>query len=491
MITSHHRKLPVRILFLVTLLMLAFFWAWTRNRTRLFIGHHDWDNINWVSAARNYQAYGFGRTGLNQVTTPYYPAPPDEWEVNYHHPPGISLLTWFGVSLFGLHEFTARLMPLFASMVAAAALFTLARRAFGTPIALLSLFFFSFTPLMIYYSAKIGHEQFILPLMLITLIVWGREWESTSTWSGVGLFCLGLAGGMIGWAWYLFLVLLGAGTLIARGKKRVWRAWPLWAGACAALCVVVGAGLWHDGARYTAVLTNAFLKRTGMEAQYEPPTNVIPQILSRFLWLPTVVVTALGVIGLVGRLRAADRGFSDYLVALPGLTTVVYDTVFWEATYYHDYLIYYLVASLAIWSGVVMWRLMIRYRPVRPTWIAALSVLVVTFLIASGYASWQIHNVDHRILYEWAMAAKAHTAQGEVVALDLEQTGPHISYYAQRRVIFEQPPERALGGDPPARWGFYISCLPESEGETRRLLGESGLPYEVDAQGCYLVDLRP
>ncbi len=477
----------MRKLFIVVLLLLVITIAWTRQRTRHFIGHHDWDNATWVSVAENYQRYGLIDTQLAQIVNTY-PTSHDDRVINQRHPPGISLITWVAIETLGSSEFAARLPPIFASLIATALLFTLARRLFDTDTAILSLFFFSFTPVMIYFSAKIGHEQFTLPLMISTLILYQQH--PTASQHQLPLFGLGFIGGTISWAWYLFAGLL---SLHAWNYRRLKPIQGLIIGTVCGAIALTLVGLWQNPDYFTT-LWDAMLARSTTSSKSIPTITLKAWLLivgTRLLWMPTPIVTFFATVALWMQSRGRLHSMIEFtLLAIPAGVTIIYDLVFWNGTYIHDYYLYYLFAPLSVWAAVGFKSILYAYgHPPKPTWRLLFGVLLVLFLVGSYRWSLALYTEDTATQrHDWGIAAHQATVPEEIVVSNLPYLGPHIGYYAQRRVLYEQTPEIVMNPDRPLEWGFYIYCFEEGEPAPPWL---ADYIYSVDIESfCYLVDLH-
>jgi 4-amino-4-deoxy-L-arabinose transferase-like glycosyltransferase len=482
-------------LILVSLLLVVITFVWMQERTRHFIGHHDWDNVYWVTAAVNYERYGLIDTRFGQILTPYETSR-ENWGYNLHHPPGISIITYIGWELFGQSEFTARLSTILASLLTLALLYALAKRLYAKQVALLSIFFFGFTPLMIYFSAKIGHEQFTLPLMLLALLIyqnWQRHPEKKQL---LGLAFLALIGGFISWAWFLFLAGLGLHSLIYGKKQRVIALWPVWAGGIAGGVILLLMMIWQQP-DFLAELKDAFLIRAA-NSEKDPitPATWLLMVAPRLLWLPTPVVTLFAIAGLrkIFFKKRAPSLENDSLFLIPALVAIVYCGIFWQATYIHDYLIYYLIASLAVWAAIGFWEILYAYgNPPKPTWRLIFYSMLGLFLIGSARWTTSLYEVD--IIperYEWGVAIRNATTSQEIIAVNLENEEPHVGYYAEREIHYKVLPEDIFENAQNNQWGFYIYC--EEKG-TPPPTWLTAYPYEYDLLGddtdCYLVDLKP
>jgi 4-amino-4-deoxy-L-arabinose transferase-like glycosyltransferase len=490
------------LIFMLAVLGMA--WAWTRERARPLVGFHDFDNTLWITAAENYQRYGLISTQFQQIKTPYE-APREDWDVSQHHPPGISIITYVGLELFGNSPLAAKLPPLAATAIAAACLFNLAKSIYNRQIAMLAVFFFGFTPLIIYYSGKIGHEQFLLPLMLLFLIVY-RRWEQTQRrrWL-LWLALMGGVGGFIGWAWFLFLGLGGLVSWYYRRRTSIQRLWPLWVGSAAGVVGVLLLSLWQQPdilQEYAEAILTRTTNRENGQVSYPgiTLTGWLAVIGSRLLWLPTPVVTFFGIWGAWKVFRHHISNQKDnILLALPGIVTIIYALVFWQAAYIHDYLIYYLIAPLSVWAAVGFRAVLFAHgeKP-RLAWAAILGLLLLFHLIGSWRWSRSLFQETVPEFHRWGIQAKTATRPDEIVAINLEsEIGPQLRYYARRPVEYEIQPDEVLASNRPAKWGFYIYCMNKSDSVPQELLATEGSYTEYmrehvrQKKQCYLIDLRP
>jgi hypothetical protein len=252
-------------------------------------------------------------------------------------------------------------------------------------------------------------------------------------------------------------------------------------------------------------LQDAFSNRVaGSEEQNITLSTWFLMVMPNFLWLPTPVVTLFAIAGL-RKVFFKDRKYSlenDSLLLLPAVVTLVYCIVFWQATYFHNYLIYYLVAVLAIWAAIGFWEILYAYgNPPKPAWRLIFYSLLGLFLLGSTRWTISLYEVDvipQR--YEWGVAIRAATSPNEKIATNLENEEPHVAYYAERYVQYKVLPEAIFDPTQPSEnenaseknWGFYIYC--EEKG-TPPPTWLAAYPYEYDLLGdktdCYLVDLKP
>lgn len=468
---------------LMVILLLLCFLILTQNRTQPLIYHHDWNTILWANAADNYERYGLVETRLQQISN-LYPAKKNEWNVNQHHPPGISIITWLGQKLSGDTPFALRFWPITASILTAALLFNLTRRLYNSQIALLSTFFFSFTPLIVYFSGMVNHEEYLLPLMLLSGILYLEQNKKPSAKNILLLSLITVLGGFIGWAWYLFIGLLGLYTLVNFGINGALKFRVLWLSTAMTAIGLLILGFWQQPT-YLSTLINAILIRTTNTIDY-PITNWPLVVGPRLLWLPTPVVALFACAGLWMRFR--DKTIFKYpmsLLFIIALTSIIYNAIFWQATYIHDYLIYYLIAPLAIWAAVGFLGILYAYGT-KPTlgWRLVLSSLLILFLISSFRWTQQLYQTENfDYFYNWGITLQAQTEPDQVILTNFPYYSPHLGYYAQRKILYEQQPTAILAQSAEINWGAYIYCTDETPAAW---LQPSTFDYKYSHQ-CYLI----
>ncbi|MFW6097982.1 MAG: glycosyltransferase family 39 protein, partial [Chloroflexota bacterium] len=130
------------------------------------------------------------------------------------HPPLLYILTWFSVSVFGESEFTLRLPSLFAGVLSAPLIYTLARHFGYGRAGLVAMLLLALSPFHLHYSQEARHYALLMTLSLASFL-WLHRAMSRSTlaaWLGYGgLTALNL------YTHYAALVVLGAQALLIAG----------------------------------------------------------------------------------------------------------------------------------------------------------------------------------------------------------------------------------------------------------------------------------
>ncbi len=118
--------------------------------------------------ARNFLTFGFLKTGFSP-TWDQGSVLPDRFDHYLHHPPLVDYMVAASFRIFGMHEWSARAVPVLFSTIALLAFYTVVKKIYGRHAALLSMIFMAFTPMFLYYGRMVNHEVIFLAFYLLTL----------------------------------------------------------------------------------------------------------------------------------------------------------------------------------------------------------------------------------------------------------------------------------------------------------------------------------
>ena len=102
--------------------------------------------------AQNYLKFGYLRTKFVQTTNYGWVGPSESFEYRVDHTPLFPCLISVSFRLFGIHEWSERLVPILSSTGLVLLVFLLMRKLSGGGLALVATFFFALLPIRAYYS---------------------------------------------------------------------------------------------------------------------------------------------------------------------------------------------------------------------------------------------------------------------------------------------------------------------------------------------------
>jgi len=173
-----------------------------------WVGWFDFNGAAYSRFAKNFLTFGFLKTKMTP-TWDMGSVVPQEFDYYLHHPPMAAYLVAISFKLFGIHEWSARLIPVIFSISALVIFYLVVRLLWGKIIALLSLVFLGFTPMFLYYGRMVNHEPVFLFFYFLILFFYLKYLSERKN-----LYIGGMAVGLIlafltAWqAFYLSIILL-------------------------------------------------------------------------------------------------------------------------------------------------------------------------------------------------------------------------------------------------------------------------------------------
>ena len=130
------------------------------NLNKPFIGHHDWNGAFWGSQARRY---------LN-----YFSLYSKEQDIKFNqiffsnYTPLLPLIFTLSALIFGLSEFSMRVVPLVFSLIMIIFIYKIGKAIYSKSVGLLAAVFAIVTPMFIYFGKLPDHEPIVVSLITIT-----------------------------------------------------------------------------------------------------------------------------------------------------------------------------------------------------------------------------------------------------------------------------------------------------------------------------------
>jgi hypothetical protein len=180
--------------------------AWDAPHTTNYEGAVDgWHGLNlceWGGVARNYAKFGYLKAGTKQVA--YY----RRWAdlSRFHHrvdqPPLLPLLISLSFRLFGVHEWSARLVPLLSSIGLVLLVFWLGRKLGGAKVAVTASFIFILLPVQVCYSTLLEPHSLGFFFSLLTFVFYLQWLEKRKRGYCAGIYVSFILGALSGWIAY-------------------------------------------------------------------------------------------------------------------------------------------------------------------------------------------------------------------------------------------------------------------------------------------------
>jgi len=403
---------PRRSRLVAAIILILFAAILLRDVREPWTGLHDWNGAFYSQLARNLLRYPFDMHHGMPIVAVGDAAPADgEWSFYPTHPPGLVWCIAVSFRIFGEYEWSARLVPILASLGTLILLIRAAQMRFGNSTALVAAAIYALLPMAGFFGRMPDQEAPCLFLMLAAVLAADRHlFQSSTTVARIRpgftwTVCITAAIWM-DWVAIILAALVCLRALHERIRGRIT------SGLCARIVAPPAAAiilllvyLMHFGfAGRAADLFAVFTARAGVSVGSAGPalhaltpwTNTVDNL--------TLPIIALAVMGLVISCRRAASSPTEATVnsvspsglTLLAITGVVWMALFWRQYLVHQYWLYYLGPAVAIFAArAVVWL----YRTVAARWPIAApaisAVLVVATIAASHITMMDLHKRVH------------------------------------------------------------------------------------------------
>jgi hypothetical protein len=161
--------------------------------------------IEYGQIARNYLKFGYLRTKLGQTTNHGWVEPSEPFQYRFDHPPLSPWLISVSFRLFGIHEWSARLVYVLSSLAILLLTFLLTHRLARDRTALLASLLLSLTPMYIYYS-KMPDKHFLATFFSLLTFFFYYCWTETGKGGHYfGMYVSFVLGALSDWVTYFVI----------------------------------------------------------------------------------------------------------------------------------------------------------------------------------------------------------------------------------------------------------------------------------------------
>ena len=429
--------------------------------------HNAWGGAFYGNVARNFLRYGMWTTAFAPVVNSGV-VEPSQFEVYFHHPVLSMWLTAVSFSMFGIHEWSARLMPLLFSMLTIVMVFRIALATASRSQALMALVIMAVLPVDTYYSAHLDPNNSISIFFTVFAVDAYRRWSAGHRRGDFVQLAVALAMGCLS-GWFTYLVIPG---LVLHG----WFSRP--AGERRAVIVslavlpaisiaVFGLFLLHRkialagiGPEVFDALSDRLLKRTvSLQAgRVEILKAYLHQLLSLYT-LPMVGLSIAWLIMFAGDLRRGAVSLGEWCVVLLWSYGFLYAMAFPGHLLSHDFFVRPYAAGVALAAASVLYRAGARITT--PSGHAAfLGSAIALIGVVTTLQTRALFNADDRfngtLLRGFGEAVASRSTLRDPVFLPIRDDRV-LQYYVDRPLTFDlSTPERLADAARKVRGPFLI-----------------------------------
>lgn len=439
---------------LILVLMAVAVLSWGINKP--FYGHHDWNGVQYGNIARNFVYYRFDQTKFGQLENSGKIT--DGYAYNTHHPSLMPLLIALSFKIFGISEWSARLVPICFSILMILGLFFLSKLIFKEIFAFWACLTIMMTPMFIYFAKMPVHEPLILAWSVWSIFSYTAYLKTRKRKYFTLLLIFTLLNGLTGWPGYFLYPLISLHSFLFAKKifkKTLW----LWLILVATFLLHLFQTFLLTGSISGGGLVEIFLMR--LNAGQDQVEKILAgfswpkYLIQETRWLTVYFTRVFAVSGLILAILLFAKAFKkkklDFKQSLLLLAlgfAFSYPLIFANAVFIHDYLnIYFLpflTLSLAFWLEKIFIKI-----PHKSITIFLLVLLTIyTFRERLDFLKALQASSMHKIGYDLGLKIKKKIRFDQAVIIAAPQFAAHHSkfayFYADRKIDFWEDDKTAF-----------------------------------------------
>ncbi len=423
-----------------------------------WVGHHKaWGGATYGNIARNFIKYGYAKTKFGPVANTGE-VPVEKFEFYYHYPPLLLWLVALSYHLFGVHEWSARLVPLLFSLALMGLLYIFALRLFSSRVALWTLIVSAIMPIQNYYGTHVDVYGSVAVFFTLLALYGYARWLETHRSLDLALCNLGIIlGCMTAWYTYFLVPLIIVHyyfSCFRPGKSREYRLLSIAASAVAVFALFVlhrHMLVANGGAEVQGTLIEKLLIRTSYgtivttSGERAGPAWLLVHHLRDVVILYSLPLIILAVTWWVLFIRDGLRGRlqnRDWLVLMLLGYGLLHNLAFPNLLINHDYLALCYAPGIALAAALFFER---SYEYLESIWgrgvrNIAIGVLLAIVLATGVYQTERLYSRDGSSypyqLQRWGEIIRQHSDKEDVVLTPTNEDSV-FKYYAEREMGFE------------------------------------------------------
>ena len=433
--------------------------------------HNAWGGAFYSIVARNFLRYGALATSLAPVVNSGV-VEPSQFEIYFHHPVLSMWLTAVSFRIFGIHEWSARVVPLVFSLMTMATVFHIAWSAYDRKHAILALLFMAVLPVDAYYATHVDPNNSISIFFTVFAVAAYRQWTLSSRSRELILVALALfLGCMAGWFTYLVIpgiVLHGWFSRRPAERKQVLASLAL----LPALAVIVfclfmlhrAIGLSGRGPEVYDNLSDRLVKRTVtlQIGRFEILVVYLKQVWTLYT-LPFVTLSAAWFVLFVQDVWRKRAQLRDWCIFLLWSYGVLYALTFPGHLPSHDFFVRTHAGGVTLAAAAVLIRLTdhIRHRLTRQTVFAV--TILATCMVASLrtralYAADDASNGSAMLGFQHAVAERSTVRDPVLLPIPNDRV---MQYYLDRPTTFDLKTSQRMDSAMQSIRGAFLVLIPD------------------------------
>lgn len=430
----------MKILIICLLFLLSIFLI-GQNLNKPFWGEHDWNGVRYGNIARNYLRYGYTNYKLAEIENSG-PVEGQKLEAYTHYPPLLPILISISYKMFGVSEWSTRLVAVLATAASIVLIFLIGDLVWNRNTGVLASLIALATPMVLYFGKNASHEP--LTLFFILLAFLGYQYGLRERKYGKVLFTVGIIlAEMTAWAGYFLVPAITLVLILRKDKKGLKEIAPFWVLSIVIFLIHLTYVFFVTGTISGGNLFKSIAQRSGVLQTAQPGEfnffNYLLQIRLWFSTLYTLVLMVLSLIWLLNR-KIIKMQENDWIVVTLGLVGLIYAAVFSNAVFIHSYLIFYFLPFMAF-SGALGIYALKNILPGRFSFsVLALLALVLIFAERRIFVKALADSDADKFAVELGQAINQKTSYSDIVLVSPAKfsysADNFLKFYGDRRLTY-------------------------------------------------------
>lgn len=412
------------LLFLVALYLLSF------NIDKPFYGEHDWNGVRYGNIARNYLRVGILNLKFGQIENSGFLLPDKSYEYFTHYPPVLTLLIAFSYHLFGISEWSTRLVPIIFSASIVVMIFLVGQNLFSIRTGIVASLFALIIPLFLYFGKTPVHESVVTFFAVFSFYNF-LKFQNTFLKKYYSLFLLGMImAELTTWAGFFLLPAIFLSLLFQKEFKLLK---SLFLAGLVSLLVLVlhfNQTYYLTGSFLGGSLSESFLQRSSLSESGKVVGLSLLSYPARLkLWFFTLFTATLSLLTALWfvYLKFTKVTKSDWWLLSLGFFGLTYFLIFPNSGYIHDYLIFYLLPFFTLAGARIVVGISAKIKMNYAFYILTVFLLIIIFFERNNYLMSLNNSQADKFSVDLAKQIKLQTSPNDVVLIE-----PSEYYYGYK-----------------------------------------------------------
>lgn len=420
------------------------------NLNKPFVGHHDWNSAWYSHIARNFVKYGFLQTKFGSVMNLENTAP-ENFQFSTHYPPVLPIALALSFKIFGIHEWSARLVPILFSLGTIAVIYVLGLKFFNKKTAILASIFSTLMPIVIYFGKMPVQEILTIAPVLASIIFYFDFFQKPNRRNLIKVIASLVASHLINWPGYyvtpLFFLHL---ILFSHHKKKLLFAsiFPMVSLCMFTLHTLHLLILTNDplgGGMIKILLFRLNLSEKPLDYSNLGYLNSQFHLVLTYFTKPIVFFSVITIVWILLNFKKWTSSTQIQLLIILGIFGITHNLVFRNMGFIHDYMIIYMWPFFAL-SGAWGFFLILDKLNIK----SQLSIIIVTVAVcllivlpSRKFVATLQNSQNFKVGYDLGLLIKERTRYQDNVLVLSPDFGSYYNvfanFYSNRNIIFNIP----------------------------------------------------